>query len=237
MISKVIIFFHVVFVGVVLYLTIKVLRDEDNEKQGIVQILLRDQEKRFVPVPDIVDSVGAVATVIKSAASSLATSAIAAGESLITESLPSSISIGTKFACIGSECTAIPGSGFQLGESLAVFVPSAEKIRELEGFVNKSPNFETILSVGLGLVLISAISLLASLKFRPLRFAALGLNIVATVLYLTLTVFTVLICEASRTVGDLLKARTERGDVFETSIGNLVVGVCMCGMTLAYMFF
>lgn len=69
--------------------------------------------------------------------------------------------------------------------------------------MNKSPNLETILSVGLGLVLTSAILLLAGLKFRLLRLASLGLNAIATVVFVTLTVCTILICKVSGAVGNL----------------------------------
>ncbi|KDN71878.1 hypothetical protein CSUB01_09611 [Colletotrichum sublineola] len=231
MISKLIALLHVALAAVVLFLTVRVLRNDDNEKQGIVRILIHDQAKRFVPVPDMV---GSIATAAMSAASSLATSAVAAGESLIAQTLPSSISIGTKFACIASDCSPIPGSGLRLVESLAEFFPSASQIEELQRIIDKSPNFETALAAGLGLVLVSTALLLASLKFKLLSFVSLGLNVVATILFVALTVFAVLICNVSQAVGDLLGAQTERGGVFEASIGNLVAGVIMCVLALVY---
>ncbi|KXH56031.1 hypothetical protein CNYM01_14275 [Colletotrichum nymphaeae SA-01] len=176
MISKIVIALHVVLTLVILAVTIRALQDEANEKKGIVQILA----KRFVQVPDLV---GSIATAVQSAAAGVVTAAIASGESLVAASLPSSISVGTKYACVASECAAIPGHAFRLIQDLAAFVPSSEEIEQLQKLVEKCPNLETVLFAGLGLVLVSTTLLLAGLKFRLLRFVSLGLDVVAVVLF------------------------------------------------------
>ncbi|KAK0373216.1 hypothetical protein CLIM01_09429 [Colletotrichum limetticola] len=231
LIGKIVLLVHVAMAAVVVFLTVRVLRNDDNEKHGIVRILLHEEAKRFVPIPEVV---GSIATVVKAAASSLATAAIATGESIVAQTLPSTISIGTKFACIDSDCSVIPGSDFRVGESLATLLSSASQIGDLETIMKRSPNFETMLAVGVGLVLTSTIMLLGSFKLRILGFASLGLSTIATVLCVTLTVFTAIICNVSQGIGSLLGAQVERGDVFEASIRNLVASVVMCLLALAH---
>ncbi|KAK1975655.1 hypothetical protein LZ30DRAFT_693441 [Colletotrichum cereale] len=115
MISKITIALHAILTLVILALTVRVLQDEQNEKKGIV--------------PDVA---GSIATAVKSAASGVVTAAVASGESLVAATLPSSVSVGTKYACVASECAAIPGSAFRLIQDLASFLPSRQEIEKLQ---------------------------------------------------------------------------------------------------------
>ncbi|KAK1966785.1 hypothetical protein LY78DRAFT_680641 [Colletotrichum sublineola] len=220
---------HAVLTVVLLAFTIRVLQDKANEIKGIVQILLHEQARRFVQVPDVV---GSIATAAKSAASSVVTAAVASGESLVTSSLPSSVSVGTKYACVDSQCAAIPGSVIPLVQNLASFLPSPQEIENLQDLVDKCPNLEAVLSAGLGLALVSTILLLAGLKFRLLSFVSFGLNVVAVVLFAVVTGFAVSLHTASQAVADLLGVEASRGDVFGASIGDLTASLAMCALVL-----
>ncbi|OHE90323.1 hypothetical protein CORC01_14384 [Colletotrichum orchidophilum] len=195
----------------ILALTVRILQDEANEKKGIVQIL------RFVQVPDVV---GSIATAVQSAAASVVTAAVASGESLVAASLPSSVSVGTKYACLASECAAIPGHAFRLLQDLAPLIPSPEGIGKLQELVDRCPNLETVLFAGLGLVLVSTTLLLAGLKFRLLRFVSLGLDGVAVVVFAVVAVFAVSLYQTSQAVADLLGVEASKGDVFGASIAD-----------------
>ncbi|WQF76933.1 hypothetical protein CDEST_01947 [Colletotrichum destructivum] len=219
MISKIVTALHVILAVVILALTVRVLQDEANEKKGIVQILLHERARRFVQVPDVV---GSIATAVKSVASSVVTAAVASGESLVTASLPTSVSVGTKYACVDSRCAAIPGSTCE--------------IEKLQGLVDKCPNLETVLSAGLALVLVSAILLLAGLKFRLLSFVSFGLNVVAVVLFAVVTGFAVSLHTTSQAVADLLGVEASKGNVFGASIGDLVASLVMCALALVQIF-
>ncbi|KAF6844295.1 hypothetical protein CMUS01_01264 [Colletotrichum musicola] len=231
MFSKIVIALHVVLTLAILAVTVRILQDEDNEKKGIVEILLHEQVRRFVPVPDLV---GSIATAVKSAASSIVTAAVASGESLVVASLPSSVSVGTKYACVASECTAIPGSAFRLVQDLASFLPSPQEIEKLQELVDRCPNLETVLSAGLGLTLVSTILLLAGLKFRLLRFVSLGLDVVVVALFAVATVFSVSLYKTSQAVADLLGVEASKGDVFGASIANLTASLVMSLLALLY---
>ncbi|WQF77100.1 hypothetical protein CDEST_02114 [Colletotrichum destructivum] len=233
MISRVATALHVILAVAILAVTVRVLQDEPNEKKGIVQILLHEQARRFVQVPDVV---GSIATAVKSAASSVVTAAVASGESLVAASLPSSVSVGTKYACVDSRCAAIPGSALRLVQDLAPFLPSPQEIEKLQGLVDKCPNLETVLSAGLALVLVSAILLLAGLKFRLLSFVSFGLNVVAVVLFAVVTGFVVSLHTTSQAVADLLGVEASKGDVFGASIGDLVASLVMCALALVQIF-
>ncbi|KAL0933560.1 uncharacterized protein CTRU02_212523 [Colletotrichum truncatum] len=229
MISKILTAFHVISAVVILALTVRVLQDEENEKKGIVQILLHEHARRFVQVPDVV---GSIATAVKSAASSVITVAVASGESLVAASLPSSVSVGTKYACVASQCAAIPGSAFRLVQDLASFLPSPQEIERLQELVEKCPNMETVLSAGLGLALTSTIFLLAGLKFRLLSFVSFGLNVVCAVLFAVVTFFSVSLHKSSQAVADLLDVEVRKGDVFGASVGDLTASLIMCALAL-----
>ncbi|WQF76886.1 hypothetical protein CDEST_01900 [Colletotrichum destructivum] len=233
MISRVATALHVILAVAILAVTVRVLQDEANEKKGILQILLHEQARRFVQVPDVV---GSIATAVKSAASSVVTAAVASGESLVAASLPSSVSVGTKYACVDSRCAAIPGSALRLVQDLAPFLPSPREIEKLQGLVDKCPNLETVLSAGLALVLVSAILLLAGLKFRLLSFVSFGLNVVAVVLFAVVTGFVVSLHTTSQAVADLLGVESSKGDVFGASIGDLVASLVMCALALVQIF-
>ncbi|KAE9567992.1 hypothetical protein CGMCC3_g15819 [Colletotrichum fructicola] len=224
MFSKVIIALHVVLTLVILAVTVRILQDDENEKKGIVEILLHEQVRRFVQVPDVV---GSIATAVKSAASSVVTAAVASGESLVAARLPSSVSVGTKYACVASECAAIPGSAFRLAQDLTSFLPSTQEIEELQGLVDRCPNLETVLSAGLALTLVSTILLLASLKFRLLRFVSLGLNVLVVVLFAVATAFAISLYKASQAVADLLEVEASKGDVFGAAIADLTASLVM----------
>ncbi|KAK2742885.1 hypothetical protein CKAH01_18427 [Colletotrichum kahawae] len=231
MFSKIVIALHVVLTLAILAVTVRILQDEENEKKGIVEILLHEQVRRFVPVPDVV---GPIATAVKSAASSVVTAAVASGESLVVASLPSSVSVGIKYACVASECTAIPGSAFRLVQDLASFLPSPQEIEKLQELVDRCPNLETVLSAGLGLTLFSTILLLPCLKFRLLRFVSLGLDVVVVVLFAVVTAFAVPLYKTSQAVADLLEAEASKGDVFGASIANLTASLVMSLLALVY---
>ncbi|KAK1493226.1 hypothetical protein CABS01_17086, partial [Colletotrichum abscissum] len=220
MISKIVIALHVVLTLVILAVTIRALQDEANEKKGIVQIL----------VPDLV---GSIATAVQSAAAGVVTAAVASGESLVAASLPSSISVGTKYACVASECAAIPGHAFRLIQDLAAFVPSSEEIEQLQELVEKCPNLETVLFAGLGLVLVSTTLLLAGLKFRLLRFVSLGLDVVAVVLFAVVTAYTVSLYKTSQAVAGLLGVEASKGDIYGASIADLSLCLIMTALALA----
>ncbi|GKT61010.1 hypothetical protein ColTof3_08349 [Colletotrichum tofieldiae] len=175
-------------------------------------VKLREQSRGFVQVPDVV---GSIATVVKSVASSVVTAAVASGESLVVASLPSSVSVGTKYACVDSRCAAIPGSALRLVQDLAPFLPSPQEIEKLQGLVEKCPNLETVLSAGLGLLLVSTILLLAGLKFRLLSFVSFGLNVVAVVLFVVVTGFAVSLYKTSQAVTDLLDVEASKGMFLE----------------------
>ncbi|KAF4772706.1 hypothetical protein HER10_EVM0001677 [Colletotrichum scovillei] len=230
MISKIVIALHVVLTLVVLAVTVRTLQDEANEKKGVVQVLLHEQAKRFVQVPDLV---GSIATAVQSAAAGVVTAAVASGESLVAASLPSSISVGTKYACVASECAAIPGHAFRLMQDLAPFVPSSEEIEQLQKLVDKCPNLETVLFAGLGLVLVSTTLLLAGLKFRLLRFVSLGLDVVAAVVFAVVTAYTVSLYKTSQAVAGLLGVEASKGDVFGASIADLTLCLIMTALAIA----
>ncbi|GKT61191.1 hypothetical protein ColTof3_08530 [Colletotrichum tofieldiae] len=223
MISKIVTALHVILAVVILALTVRVLQDEANEKKGIVQIM----------VPDVI---GSIATAVKSVASSVVTAAVASGESLVAASLPSSVSVGTKYACVDSRCTAIPGSALRLVQDLSPFLPSPQEIEKLQGLVDKCPNLETVLSAGLGLVLVSTILLLAGLKFRLLSFVSFGLNVVAVVLFAVVTGFAISLHTTSQAVADLLGVEASKGNVFGASIGDLAASLVMCALALFQIF-
>ncbi|KAF4486805.1 hypothetical protein CGGC5_v005818 [Colletotrichum fructicola Nara gc5] len=210
MISKIAIAVHVVLTLVILILTVRVLRNEQNEKQGIIEILLHEEARRFVQVPDVV---GSIATAVKSAASSVVTAAVASGESLVAASLPSSVSVGTKYVCLASECAAIPGSALRLIQDLASFLPSPQETKTLQDLVDRCPNLETVLSAGLGLVFASTILCLVGIKFRLLRFVSLGLSIAAAAVFVVVTVFAVSLYNTSKGVAGLLGAKAIKGDI------------------------
>ncbi|KXH48213.1 hypothetical protein CSAL01_07596 [Colletotrichum salicis] len=220
MISKIIIALHIVLTLVIVALTVRILQDEANEKKGIVQIL----------VPDVV---GSIATAVQSAAAGVVTAAVASGESLVAASLPSSVSVGTKYACVASECAAIPGYAFRLMQDLAAFIPSPEEVEKLQELVDRCPNLETVLFAGVGLVLVSTTLLLAGLKFRLLRFVSLGLDVVAVVLFAVVTAFAVSLYKTSQAVADLLGVKASKGDVFGASIADLTVSLIMTALALA----
>ncbi|GKT61084.1 hypothetical protein ColTof4_01193 [Colletotrichum tofieldiae] len=223
MISKVATALHVILAVAILAVTVRVLQDEANKKRGIVQIL----------VPDVV---GSIATAVKSVASSVITAAVTSGESLAAASLPSSVSVGTKYACVDSRCADIPGSALRLVQDLAPFVSSPKELEKLQGLVGKCPNLETVLSAGLALVLVSTILLLAGLKFRMLSFVSFGLNVVAAVLFAVVTGFAVSLHTTSHAVADLLGVEASKGDVFGASIGDLVASLVMCALSLFQIF-
>ncbi|UQC75192.1 uncharacterized protein CLUP02_01845 [Colletotrichum lupini] len=230
MMSKIVMSLHVILTLVILALTVRILQNEQNETRGIVQILLREEARRFVQVPDVI---GSIATAVKSAASSVVTAAVASGESLVAASLPSRVSVGTRYACVDSECSAIPGSAFRLLQDLASFLPSPKEIDNLQELVDKCPNLETVLSAGLGCALVSTVLLLAGLKFRLLRFVSLGLGFVAVILFAVVAVFAVSLYKTSEAVADLLGVEASRGDVFKTSIVDFVISLVMASLALA----
>ncbi|KAK1656534.1 hypothetical protein BDP55DRAFT_735621 [Colletotrichum godetiae] len=229
MISKVIIALHVILTLVILALTVRILQDEQNEESGIVQILLRKEARRFVQVPDVV---GSIATAVKSAASSVVTAAVASGESLVAASLPSRVSVGTKYACVDSECSAVPGSAFHLVQYLVSFLPSPEEAETLQELVDKCPNLKTFLSAGLGCALASTILLLSGLKFRLLRFVSLGLGTVSVILFAVAAGFAVSLYKTAEAVADLLGVEASRGDVFEASLADFVASLIMTALVL-----
>ncbi|KAK2051865.1 hypothetical protein LY76DRAFT_610288 [Colletotrichum caudatum] len=214
MFSKIATALHIISTVVILIFTVRVLQDKVNETKGIVQIL----------VPDVV---GSIATAVKSAASGVVTAAVASGESLVAATLPSSVSVGTKYACVDSQCAAIPGSAIALVRDLAPFLPSPREIENLQELVDKCPNLETVLSAGLGLVLASSILLLAGLKIRLLSFVSFGLSIVAVVLFAIVTGFAVSLYSTSQAVADALGVKASRGDIFGVSVGDLTASLVM----------
>ncbi|GKT52036.1 uncharacterized protein ColSpa_12217 [Colletotrichum spaethianum] len=228
MISKIVTALHVILAVVILALTVRVLRDEANEKKGIMQILVRARQRSRRGW--VYCHGGEECGVQRGHRRSRVGGVFGGRESAVN------VSVGTKYACVDSRCAAIPGSALLLVQDLAPFLPSPQEVEKLQGLVDKCPNLETVLSAGLGLVLVSTILLLAGLKFRLLSFVSFGLNVIAVVLFAVVTGFAVSLHTTSQAVADLLGVEARKGGVFGASVGDLVASLVMCALALVQVF-